>query len=356
MTGSTRKVRGRGTTESPDGRYLEYKRQAFEDDWGRGEEISAVNTSYSMESARSIISKNNSPDIPFELSINPYRGCEHGCNYCYARPSHAYLDLSPGLDFETRIFVKHNAVELLEQEIAASSYICKPIAMGTNTDPYQPIERKQRITRGILEMLLEHKHPLTIVTKSHLVLRDIDILSSLAEKELVQVFVSVTSLDPQLTSSLEPRASAPFRRLQTIEKLSSAGIPVGLMFAPVIPMINDAEMEKIIEFCAEAGAETAGYVMLRLPHEVKELFRVWLSEHFPLRKDRVMSIVNDMHGGKDYDSKYYDRMRGQGVFASLLRKRFIHSCKLYGLNRKRKTLNNTLFEKPVLSGSQQQLF
>ena len=355
MARYSKKTRGRGTTENPDGRYLEHIREAFDDDWDRDEETNKAITTYSMESARSVISKNKSPDIPFELSINPYRGCEHGCNYCYARPGHAYLDLSPGLDFETKITVKQNAAEVLERELAASSYICKPIALGTNTDPYQPIERKQRITRGIIEVLLEHKHPLTIVTKSHLILRDIDILSSMAEHNLVQVFVSVTSLEAELTSSLEPRASAPFRRLESIQKLSAAGIPVGLMFAPVIPMINDAEMEKIIETCAKAGAETAGYVMLRLPHEVKDLFRVWLTQHFPLRKDRVMSIVNDMHGGKDYDSKYYYRMRGQGVFASLIRNRFIQSCKLFGLDRKRRTLNSTLFKKPVLRGTQQQL-
>ena len=356
MTAGNKKIRGRGASGNPDVRYLSENREAFNDDWQREELDESIATSVAIEHARSIIARNQSPDIPFEQSINPYRGCEHGCSYCYARPTHAYLDLSPGLDFETRLTAKENAAQLLKQEIAADAYVCSPIALGTNTDPYQPIERKYKITRSILELLARHKHPLTIVTKSHLVQRDMDLLAALAEQELVQVFVSVTTLDRELASTLEPRASTPFRRIQTIRTLSEAGVPVGLMFAPVIPMVNDAEMETIIESCAEAGAETAGYVMLRLPHEVKELFRDWLARYMPLKKERVMNMLRDIRGGKDYDPGYHTRLRGEGEFAALIKQRFTRACTRSGLNRKRRQLNCQLFEKPILPGAQFEMF
>ena len=351
-----KKIKGRGTANAVDARYLDYQREVFFDEWPTQTEGGKLTTSVAEEKARTIISRTTSPDIPFELSINPYRGCEHGCNYCYARPSHAYLDLSPGIDFETRLFAKVNAAENLLKELAKPGYVCKPIAMGTNTDPYQPIERDYKITRDIIEVLNKHHHPLTIVTKSRLIQRDIDLLSEMAKKKLVQVFISVTTLDAELAQSMEPRASAPFRRVETIQALSDAGIPTGLTFAPVIPCINDSEMEKIIETCVTAGAKTAGYVMLRLPHEVKDLFREWLEINFPLKKDHVMSMIMDIREGKDYDSKFHNRMRGTGVYASMIRKRFEHSCKTHGLNQKRYQLSCDIFQPPQLSGTQQSLF
>ena len=353
---SGKKNRGRGTTNTIDPRFLEQQRESFQDGWTVPDDDKRVPTSVSMETARTIITKNQSPDIPFDRSINPYRGCEHGCNYCYARPSHAYLDLSPGIDFETKLFAKTNAAELLYKELAATNYICKPIAFGTNTDPYQPIEREHEITRSLIELLLECQHPVTIVTKSRLVLRDIDLLGQMAERGLVQVFISVTTMDKNLSLSMEPRASAPYRRLETIKALSEANIPVGLMFAPVIPCVNDSEMETIIEHSAECGARTAGYVMLRLPLEVSVLFREWLELNLPLRKEHVMSLLNEMREGKDYDAAYHTRMRGSGVYANLIRRRFEQACKKFGLNKGRLALRDDLFVPPVLSGSQQSLF
>ncbi len=356
MNTAGKKLKGRGTANAVDARYLDFQREVFYDEWETQNENEKVITEVTEEKARTIISRNTSPDIPFELSINPYRGCEHGCNYCYARPSHAYLDLSPGIDFETRLFAKVNAAELLLKELAKPAYVCSPIAMGTNTDPYQPIERDHKITRNIIEILGRHHHPLTIVTKSRLIQRDIDLLSEMAKQNLVQVFISVTTLDAELAQSMEPRASTPFRRVETIKALSDAGIPTGLMFAPIIPCVNDTEMEKIIETCVTAGAKTAGYVMLRLPHEVKDLFREWLEINFPLKKDHVMSIIMDLREGKDYDSKFHTRMRGSGVYASMIRKRFEHSCKSQGINQKRHELSRDKFQPPQLSGSQQSLF
>ena len=352
----TKKVKGRGTSSKVNSRYLEYQREIFHDDWDTLSDESRVDTIVTEEKARTIITRNSSPDIPFELSINPYRGCEHGCTYCYARPSHAYLDLSPGLDFETKLFAKLNAAELLNKELAKPGYVCKPIALGTNTDPYQPIERAYKITRSIIEVLNGCQHPLTIVTKSRLILRDLELLKEMAKKKLVQVLLSVTTLDAELAQNLEPRASAPYRRVETIGELSAAGIPVGLMFAPVIPLVNDAEMEQILETCASAGAQTAGYVMLRLPHEVKELFRDWLTIYMPLKKDHIMNMINDIRGGKDYNAEFHTRMRGTGVFASMISKRFKHSCKLLGLNRKRRELVCDIFQAPQIPGTQQNLF
>lgn len=351
-----RNRRGRGTVSKVDPRYLDSKREKFDDGWETDEEPDKIQTHVSEENARSIISRNQSPDIPFEQSVNPYRGCEHGCNYCYARPSHAYLDLSPGIDFETRLFAKTNAAELLERELAKTSYQCKPLALGTNTDPYQPIERKYAITREIVALLKETHHPLTIVTKSHSILRDVDLLSDMAQENLVQVHISVTTLDATLAKSMEPRASAPFRRLETIERLSAAGVPTGLMFAPVIPWINDSEMEDILGRGKSAGARFAGYVMLRLPLELSEIFRAWLEDHYPLKKDHVMSMIQNIRDGKDYNSSYHNRMRGSGVYSKMIRQRFESACKKNGLNTKRLRLSTEKFTAPVLSGSQQSLF
>ena len=356
MESRSRRIKGRGTDNESSPRYLEHSRQPLEDAVEFEEESVSVKTTIMDEVAKSIISSNSSPDVPFELSINPYRGCEHGCSYCYARPSHAYLDLSPGLDFETRIIAKHNAAEKLLEELAAPSYECKPIALGSNTDPYQPVEKKLGITRRIIEVLAKHSHPLTIVTKSYLVQRDMDLLADMAKRNLVQVFISVTTLDAKLANRLEPRASSPFRRVETIEKLVTAGIPTGLLLAPVIPAVNDMEIEDILRACAEAGANTAGYVLLRLPLEVREIFIEWLDKHMPMRKEHVMNIVRDIRSGKDYDSSFHSRMSGTGVFASLIANRFNKSCKELKLDRKRISLDCSLFEAPQLPGTQQTLF
>jgi len=335
-------------------------RLRLDDGWGlRAEEDTeqeVLRTTVQADASRSVIARNDSPDIPFDRSVNPYRGCEHGCSYCYARPTHAWLDLSPGLDFETRLFARPNAAELLRQELAAPEYRSRPVALGTNTDPYQPIERDYRITRALLEVLEECRHPVTIVTKSRLVLRDLDILGRMAERNLVQVSISVTTLDAGLARSLEPRASTPVKRLEALQRLSEAGIPAGLMFAPVIPAVNDAEMEQVLASAAQAGVTSAGYVMLRLPHEVKELFREWLALHLPLKKDHVMSMINDIRGGRDNDPEFHSRMRGTGVYAAMIQKRFHHACKQHGLNGKPVSLNCDIFQQPVLPGTQQTLF
>jgi DNA repair photolyase len=305
-----------------------------------------LETRVTEQSARSIIARNDSPDVPFSQSINPYQGCEHGCVYCYARPSHAYLDLSPGLDFETRLYAKTNAAELLRRELARPGYVCEPMALGTNTDVYQPIERRLRITRSILEVLAECDHPVTIVTKSALVERDIDLLSPMAAKRLARVFVSVTTLDGGLARRMEPRAAAPHRRLATIRALSAAGIPVGVMVAPVIPQINDRDLEAILEAAANNGATSAGWVMLRLPHEVKQLFRDWLAHHYPLRAGHVMSLVRQLRGGRDYDSSFGTRMRGTGPLAELVALRFRVARKRLGLDEERAPLDTSLFRPP----------
>ena len=304
-------------------------------------------TAVTEEAARSIISRNDSPDVPFAQSINPYRGCEHGCFYCFARPTHSYLELSPGLDFETKLFAKTNAAERLRAELAKPGYRCSPIALGANTDPYQPIERRYRITRQILELLAECRHPFSIVTKNALVERDLDLLAPLAEKRLVKVFLSVTTLDNRLAAKMEPRASAPHRRVQAIRALHDAGVPVGVMFAPVIPMINDAELESVLEAARAAGADSAGYVMVRLPHELKTLFREWLEQHLPLRAEHVLSLIQQMRGGRDYDSEFGTRMRGEGVFAQLIAKRFQLAHQRLGFSGGReRTLDCTQFVAP----------
>lgn len=357
MGDSPRKtIRGRGTASKTDPRYLDRQYEPFDDGWDGDEEEAPVRTTVTVEKPRTVISRNQSPDVPFDQSLNPYRGCEHGCVYCYARPTHAYLDLSPGLDFETKLFVKPEAPQLLKKELAKTSYRCAPLALGSNTDPYQPIEREWRVTRGIIEVLQETQHPLTIVTKSALVERDIDLLAPMAERNLVQVYVSVTSLDQGLTKRLEPRSAAPARRSQTLAELHSAGIPVGVLFAPVIPFLNDSEMESVLEKAAAAGVESAGYVMLRLPHEVKDLFRDWLEQHEPGKADHVMSVVNDLRGGKDNDPRFHSRMRGSGNYAELIRQRFEKACRRLGMNRKRRVLDTSLFTPPQPPSPQQDMF
>ena len=349
-------IRGRGTPESPDARFLDTTRNAVDDGWDGMDLPEAVQTTVTQEHPKTIISHNQSPDIPFEASINPYRGCEHGCIYCYARPSHAYMDLSPGIDFETRLFAKPDAAKLLRAELSKRNYKCTPIALGSNTDPYQPIERDWQITRSLLEVLNEFNHPLTIVTKSCLVERDLDILTELARKRLIQVFVSVTTLDGDLARKMEPRATAPWRRLETISKLKQAGVPVGVMFAPVIPVLNDPEMETVLTRAAEAGAISAGYVMLRLPHEVKQLFRTWLQTHYPLKASHVMNRVRDIRGGRDNDPEFASRMRGNGIYAAIIEQRFRAICERLGLNRTEVLLETSLFRRTAKQKNQIELF
>ncbi|MDI1301474.1 MAG: PA0069 family radical SAM protein [bacterium] len=339
--------KGRGASCNPDNRFFSTHSEAEHDGWALAPDpLKPLLTSVTVQQSRTIISRNHSPDVPFTQSINPYQGCEHGCVYCYARPSHAYFDLSPGLDFETKLFAKPNAAELLRKELSHPRYQVSAITLGANTDAYQPIERDWKITRALLEVMLETRHPVSIITKNALVLRDLDILTELAKLNLLQVFVSVTSLDPALTQKLEPRASAPHRRLLTIEKLGAAGIPVGCMVAPLIPFINDAEMEDILTAVARAGAGTAGYVFIRLAHELKTLFRTWLDEHAPLKAERVMAVINDARGGRDNDPRFGSRMRGEGQFAELLRQRFAVAVKKNGLNRVRTDLRTDLFIAP----------
>ena len=351
-----RGTRGRGTGLRPDGRYLEWRREASDDGWAPGEEPPPIVTSVRVEHPRSIISRNDSPDIPFEASINPYRGCEHGCVYCYARPTHAWLDLSPGVDFESKLTAKPEAAALLSRELAARGYRCTPIAMGTNTDPYQPVEKEWRITRDLIRVLHDCDHPLTIVTKSWRVERDMDLLQDMARKQLVQVYLSVTTLDHGLARTMEPRAAAPARRLRTISALHEAGIPVGVMFAPVIPFLNDSEMESVLGAAADAGARWAGYVMLRLPLEIRDLFQSWLGEHVPLKAERVMNAIRDMRGGRENDARFHTRQTGTGTLAGILRSRFDLACRRHGLNRKRLELRTDLFSPPRSGPAQISLF
>ena len=349
-------LKGRGTSSKVDARFLEHRRAEFDDGWALEQEERAVPTEIFRETPRTVITRNQSPDIPFETSVNPYRGCEHGCVYCYARPSHAYVDLSPGIDFETKIFAKTNAAEILRKELGKPRYVCKPVAMGTNTDPYQPAERQLRITRDIIQVLHDCRHPLSIVTKSWLIERDLDLLGPMAADGLVKVFLSVTSLDHDLARRLEPRATAPARRLKTVQALNRAGVPTGVMFAPVIPFINDAEMESVLEQAAAAGAKAAGYVILRLPNEVKQLFREWLETHEPGKTEHVFSIIRDLRSGRENDPEYFTRMRGQGAYADLVRSRFQNACRKFGLNTERSELKTGLFEPPTAADPQQSLF
>ena len=345
--------KGRGAVSNPASRYDSTTALEMDDGWGiLDEDLPPLRTTVSIDSTRRIIARNHSPDLPFDRSINPYRGCEHGCVYCYARPSHAYLGLSPGLDFETRLFAKPNAPALLAAELGKPGYRCSVMALGTNTDPYQPIEREHRITRGVLEVLSAHNHPVAIVTKSALVVRDIDILADMAERRLARVYVSVTTLDRDLARTLEPRAATPQRRIATIRTLAEAGIPTGVMVAPIIPAINDAEIEDILAAVARAGAASASYVMLRLPLEVADLFREWLRVHAPLKADHVMSLVRGMRGGRDYDSAWGRRMTGDGAYAEMIARRFDLAKRRLALGGRDWSLDTTRFRPPPRPGDQ----
>jgi DNA repair photolyase len=352
------RIKGRGAASNPEGRFESLAKTREDDGWHVEDETAPrPATVVSEERARTIISRNDSPDIHFEQSINPYRGCEHGCVYCYARPSHAYLNLSAGIDFETRLFAKTNAAERLREELRKRGYVCSPINLGANTDPYQPIERRYRITRSILEVFAECSHPCTIVTKNALIERDLDLLVPMARANLVHAFVSVTSLDNKLSSTLEPRASAPHRRLEAVARLNEAGVPCGVMVAPIIPMVTDRWIEQIVERAAAAGARHAGYTVLRLPYELKDLFREWLDLHVPDRAEHVMSLIRQMRGGKDNDARFGARMRGEGEFAELIRQRFRLACRKHGIGRGREVqLDTRAFRPPREDTPQQELF
>jgi DNA repair photolyase len=329
-------LKGRGAALNIEGRFERWQREAFDDGWQEpssdDDGPAPPKTVVAREIAKSIITENDSPDIPFRYSVNPYRGCEHGCIYCFARPSHAYLGLSPGLDFETRIFAKINAPELFRAELSKPNYRCDVISLGINTDAYQPCEREHKITRRLLEIASEFNQPVGLITKSALIERDLDILVPMAERKLVHVTLSVTTQDHHISRYLEPRTAAPARRMQTIKTLAAAGIPVGINVAPVIPFLTDHEMENLLETGRQMGASTAGYVLLRLPWELKELFRNWLQQHFPLKAEHVMSRVQEMRGGRDNDPNFGTRMVGQGIFAELLRQRFAKACARFDLN------------------------
>jgi DNA repair photolyase len=348
--------RGRGAVTNPVGRFEPYSRALEDDGWDSLADLPPFKTEVSFEAARKIITRNQSPDISFDRSINPYRGCEHGCVYCFARPTHSYLGLSPGLDFESKLTVKPNAAELLTKELADPKYEVRTMAIGTNTDPYQPIEREYRIMRSSLEVLAQARHPVGIVTKSALVQRDIDILAPMAAEGLARVAISITTLDPKLARALEPRAPTPPKRLETVRKLADAGIPVTVMMAPVIPALNDEEIERVLDAAKAAGAENAGYVLLRLPYEIKDLFQEWLAEHRPDRAQHVMSLVKSTRGGKAYDAEWGKRMIGDGVYAWTIGRRFELACDRLGLNEERKSLRKDLFVPPPRPGEQLKLF
>lgn len=339
---------GRGATTNATGRFEALTVERYDDDWYREEPPARLGETVLPDRARGLITTNDSPDIGFEASINPYRGCSHGCIYCFARPSHAYLGLSPGLDFETKLFYKADAVAVLEAELAKPRYVCKPIALGINTDGYQPLEKRLEVTRGILEVLVRCRHPVSIITKSTLILRDLELLQALARDRLVSVMVSVTSLNDDIKRTLEPRTASPEARLRVVRELSQAGVPCGVMVAPVIPAITDHEMEAILTAAADAGASSAGYVLLRLPNEIKQLFREWLAEHHPDRAKHVMSLMQQSRGGKDYDSRFGHRLRGTGPYADLLRTRFELATRKLGLaaSENRHRLETGLFRPP----------
>ncbi len=348
--------RGRGAVSNQTGRYEKETRHAFDDGWDTIEEEAArLDTELLDDTAKAIITFNRSPDISFDRTINPYRGCEHGCIYCFARPTHAWAGLSPGLDFESRIFRKLNAPELLVQELSRPGYVPRPIALGMNTDAFQPVERDQKITRRVLEVLAAHNHPVTLLTKSALVQRDIDILAPMAAKGLTRVGVSITTLDGKLARKMEPCAATPERRLETVAALSAAGIPVTVMTAPVIPGLNDHELETLLEAAAARGASSAGYVVLRLPYEIKDLFHEWLVQHVPDRAARVINLVRDMRGGRDYDAKWFERGRGRGPVADLINQRFHRAAARLGLNAPRPPLRTDLF-RPLSTPEGQMLF
>lgn len=351
--------KGRGANLNMDGRYESLQREAVADGWWFDEEAPPLKTTLIADTSKSVISYNESPDLPFDRTINPYRGCEHGCIYCYARPSHAWLGFSPGLDFETKIVYKADAAARLKEELAKPGYQCAPLALGMNTDAWQAAERKLGITRAILELLAACKHPLGTVTKSALILRDLDILVPMAQAGLLHVAVTITTLDAELARTLEPRAASPQRRLQIVRELSAAGIPVGVSIAPMIPALNDHELETILTQSLDEGASNAWYTVLRLPHELSPLFRAWLDEHAPGRAKHVMSLIQQMRGGKDYESNFTTRMRGEGEFARILQQRFRLAAKRLGLERHKESwpqLDCSQFIKPRKSSAQGELF
>jgi DNA repair photolyase len=347
--------KGRGAVSAPTGRFDERATAAFDDGWetiaGDNAAARPPDTEVFWDAARSLISKNNSPDIPHRYSVNPYRGCEHGCVYCFARPAHSFLGLSPGLDFETKIFAKQNAAQLLRAELARPNYAPHTIALGINTDAYQPIERRLRITRGILEVLRQCRHPVSLITKSALIERDLDLIAPMAKDRLIHCAVSITSLDANLTRALEPRAASPMRRLKIVENLAAAGAPVAVLVAPLIPAVNDAEIEKILKAAANAGASAAGYVVLRLPHELKEVFSDWLGAHLPMRAAKVRSLIRQLHGGRDYNPAFGARHKGSGAYAEMLAARFRIARARLGLDKRERELRTDLFRPPQISSS-----
>ncbi len=348
---------GRGAITNAGGRYETQVSEAFDDGWGEDDEPSRpLRTELTAEKAKVILSRNDSPDIGFDRSINPYRGCEHGCIYCYARPAHAYMGLSPGLDFESKLFFKPDAAKLLEKELSRKNYAVDRVHIGGNTDPYQPTERKLQITRGVLQVLDRFNHPTSLITKSALVVRDLDILAPMAQRGLVKVFISVTTLDRKLARQMEPRASTPERRIWALKTLAAAGVPTGVGFAPAIPGLNDHEMERVLERAAGVGVQEAMFVVLRLPLEIKDLFREWLEAERPDAAKKVMSLVRQMRGGKDYDAVWGQRMRGQGPIADLLSRRFQVACTRYGLNQTRFLQRSDLFRVPQSARTQLDLF
>ncbi len=349
-------LKGRGALGNPDNRFEEMTREVIDDGWGNLEETQApIQTTLTVDSAKSIISFNKSPDVPFDRSINPYRGCEHGCVYCFARPTHAYLGLSPGIDFETQLYYKPDAAELLRNELGKRNYQCQPIALGINTDAYQPVERKQGITRQLLEILVETKHPISIVTKSALIERDIDLLAKMANDNLVNVAISITTLNHDLSRRLEPRASAPTRRMETVKRLTEAGIPTAVFVAPIIPALTDSELETILTQAHKAGAYEAAYIILRLPHELADMVYQWLQKHEPLKAEHVMNRIRDLRGGQTYQSQFGSRMSGTGIYADLLRQRYLRCIKKLGF-KGMPELETTHFIKPVKQTPQMALF
>lgn len=357
VTTFTQQIRGRGARTNATGRYEQATREAFDDGWTSDDvEPVQLTTTVSPEKAKVIITRNDSPDVGFSASINPYRGCEHGCIYCYARPAHAYMGLSPGLDFESKLFFKPEAARLLERELSSPRYAPQVIHIGGNTDPYQPQERRLRVTRQVIEVLARFNHPFSIISKSSLILRDLDLLAPMAERNLVRVAISITTLDRKLARSMEPRAATPEKRLEAVRCLADAGIPVIVMFAPAIPGLNDHEMEQVLERAAKAGARGAGYVALRLPLEIADLFKEWLATDHPDRAGRVMSLVRQMRGGKDYDSQWGRRMKGQGPIADLMSRRFATAKTRYGLAGRLGDLDLTCFAVPARPGDQIDLF
>lgn len=350
------RVRGRGAASNENGRFERFQCEAFDDGWDGLCDLPAFQTEVSEEVAKTIISSNSSPDIPFSHSINPYRGCEHGCAYCFARPTHTYWGYSAGLDFETKLTAKVNAVELLERTLARPNYQVSPIALGINTDAYQPIEKQLGLTRAILKVLAKARHPVTIVTKSALILRDLDILAEMAEDDLITVAFSVTTLDGQLARAMEPRASAPHRRMFALKTLAKGGVPTMVLAAPVIPALTDHELEAILKSAADLGVRQAGYILLRLPHEIKELFRDWLLRTAPDKARRVMNLMRSMRGGQDYDATFGKRLVGEGHYADMLKERFELAVRRHGFNRDPFSLRRDLFEAPVPRGAQMSLF